>query len=158
MFLCVCVLPFYFCFCCACLALGVVPSTTPAQIYSAHVSLQVSLLKPLDISCWWALAEKMCIKGKLERGSPIIQSQALSCASFSLVLLQPSWRKFSMNFAALQFVFFSTLLRSFFASHFPLYFTPLHTHSTRLDSTLFASVCSSSQVWRRRRRRRRSWP
>lgn len=58
--------------------------------------------------------------------SSIIQSQALSCASFSRLL----WRKFSMNFAALQFVFFSTLLRYFC----PLHCTPAHTHSHSLST------------------------
>lgn len=73
-------------------------------------------------------------------GSPIIQSQALSCASFLLVLLQPSRRKFSMNFAALQFVFFSTLLRSFFASHS----TSLHCTPTQRDSTqLYSPRCAA---------------
>lgn len=73
-------------------------------------------------------------------GSPIIQSQALSCACFLLVLLQPSRRKFSMNFAALQFVFFSTLLRSFFASHS----TPRPLNATRLNSIRLGVQLQSS--------------
>lgn len=128
------------CFCFACLALGVVPSTTSAHVLlrtcgSPGVLAEASwhfLLMGVSWESVWEVRER--------EGSPIIQSQALSCACFLLVLLQPSRRKFSMNFAALQFVFFSTLLRSFFASHS----TPRPLNATRLNSIRLGVQLQSS--------------